>query len=215
MSFHALSLSSSNLSPTTFGSRLSPPSFRQAHLHRVLFLLLPSPFLPNSLLARVSSPKTLLSSLQSLAMAARDRAHQWQLGHPWPRSRWFREAARQQLAPGELPHYRKPTPSVLVLLDNTDLQAGERMMNGRAGFAHDRTAFHPGQQWTRDDLPEIIYMLRPPQEWFEFGRTALPAQKLDANGQPMVEAEPEPGQPARPLLDYEILPDRVSNHKRW
>ena len=55
-----------------------------------------------------------------------------------------------------------------------------------------------------------MYYLHPTPEWNAFRRTPKPQQKLDANGQPMFERFPRAGLPARPLLDYRILPDTVS-----
>ena len=51
--------------------------------------------------------------------------------------------------------------------------------------------------------PEIMYYLHPPAEWTAFRSTPRPSQKTDANGQPMVERFPAPGQPPRPLLDFQ------------
>lgn len=55
-----------------------------------------------------------------------------------------------------------------------------------------------------------MYYLHPIPEWTAFRRVAKPRQKLDANNQGMVERFPCQGQPARPLLDFPILPDTVS-----
>ena len=52
-----------------------------------------------------------------------------------------------------------------------------------------------------------MYYLHPPAEWTAFRSTPRPSQKTDANGQPMVERFPAPGQPPRPLLDFQILSD--------
>lgn len=57
-----------------------------------------------------------------------------------------------------------------------------------------------------------MYYLHPPPEWTAFRHTISPPQKVDANGQPMVERYPRQDQPARPLLDFRILPDTVSLH---
>ena len=55
-----------------------------------------------------------------------------------------------------------------------------------------------------------MYYLHPTREWHAFRSTPQPPQKLDAQGQPMFERQPRQGQPARPLLDFPILPDTVS-----
>lgn len=55
-----------------------------------------------------------------------------------------------------------------------------------------------------------MYYLHPTPEWAAFRGTAQPQQKVDTNGQPMVERFPQQGQPPRPLLDFRILPDTVS-----
>lgn len=55
-----------------------------------------------------------------------------------------------------------------------------------------------------------MYYLSPTPEWLAFRSTAQPPQKLDANGQGMVERIPQQGRPPRPLLDFAILPDTVS-----
>lgn len=56
-----------------------------------------------------------------------------------------------------------------------------------------------------------MYYLHAPPEWTTFRTSGAPQQKLDANGQPMVERFPRQGHPARPLLDFPILPDTVSS----
>ena len=55
-----------------------------------------------------------------------------------------------------------------------------------------------------------MYYLHPPPEWTAFRQTATPVGMRDANGQVMVERFPRQGMPARPLLDYPILPVTVS-----
>ena len=62
---------------------------------------------------------------------------------------------------------------------------------------------------TRDTWPEVMYYLHPTPEWVAFRRTPQPAQMRDAQGRPMVERFPRQGLPARPLLDFPILPERV------
>lgn len=57
-----------------------------------------------------------------------------------------------------------------------------------------------------------MYYLQPTAEWTAFRGTAQPPQKVDANGQGMVERFPHQGQPARPLLDFQILPDTVRSY---
>ena len=56
-----------------------------------------------------------------------------------------------------------------------------------------------------------MYYLHAPPEWTTFRATPSPQQKLDANGQPMIERFPRQGNPARRLLDFPILPDTVSH----
>ena len=58
--------------------------------------------------------------------------------------------------------------------------------------------------------PEVMYYLHPPQEWIAFRGAPLPAQRRDAQNNLMFERFPRQGLPARPLLDFPILPDRVS-----
>lgn len=69
------------------------------------------------------------------------------------------------------------------------------------------TGYHPGQHlWdSGDNLPSILYDLRPSDAWYKFKYSGLPAQKLDGNQSPMVEQHPDPGNPPRPLLDFKIL----------
>ena len=75
---------------------------------------------------------------------------------------------------------------------------------------NDVTSFHPGQrQWSINNLPDILYVLRPPPEWHTFMKSAKPVQKADAYNNPMFEQYPEPGKSPRPMLDYKILPDKV------
>lgn len=55
-----------------------------------------------------------------------------------------------------------------------------------------------------------MYTLHPPPAWVAFRGSPQPAQKTDAQGNLMFELWPRQGMPARPLVDFPILPDRVS-----
>ena len=55
-----------------------------------------------------------------------------------------------------------------------------------------------------------MYYLDPTQEWTAFRRSPQPAQMRDAAGNPMVERWPRHGLPARPLLNFPMLPETVS-----
>lgn len=54
-----------------------------------------------------------------------------------------------------------------------------------------------------------MYALHATDGWKEFENSQPPRQKIDIFGYPMVEQYPEASKPARPILDYAILPDKV------
>ena len=64
--------------------------------------------------------------------------------------------------------------------------------------------------WSADNLPEIQYYLFPPADRDAFRRK--PIENLrDANGQVVFEQWPKPGQAARPLKDFPVLPRQVDD----
>ena len=56
-----------------------------------------------------------------------------------------------------------------------------------------------------------MYQLYPSKSWKVFAHSTLPPVKLDAQGDPMEEKYPDAGIKARPLLAFDILPDKVGN----
>ena len=59
-------------------------------------------------------------------------------------------------------------------------------------------------------MPDILYVLWPPQEWYDFRSRPAPPQKHDAAGNPMWGVGQD-GTGGLPLLDFPVLPDRVSS----
>ena len=57
---------------------------------------------------------------------------------------------------------------------------------------------------------QIMYQLHPCDEWERFKKTALPGPKHNPDGTLVYEQWTRPGQDRRPLLDFKILPDKVS-----
>ena len=62
--------------------------------------------------------------------------------------------------------------------------------------------------WSPDNLPEIQYYLWPPRDRDDFRRKPV-ADLIDANGQTIYEQWPKPGQAARPLKNFPVLPLQV------
>ncbi|MCJ1400122.1 hypothetical protein MMC11_003326 [Xylographa trunciseda] len=103
---------------------------------------------------------------------------------------------------------------------NTDIVAG-----GPTAYVHPRrtgnspqdvTSFHPGQAlWSRDNLPETFYVLLPTQGWKTHSYSKRPDKKRDQAGNIVWEAKPEPGKPARALLDFKILPDKIGTKEEY
>ncbi len=70
----------------------------------------------------------------------------------------------------------------------------------------DNTTFKVGLAgWNANNLPDIMYQLWPCQAWKAFKDSAKPGPRLDAQGSPMFERYPRPGEAARPILDFPIL----------
>ncbi|KAL8796520.1 MAG: hypothetical protein Q9195_001194 [Heterodermia aff. obscurata] len=64
-------------------------------------------------------------------------------------------------------------------------------------------------------LLKILYRLRPSNDWALFKSTGPPQQRVDAQGQPVYEQWPTNAARPRPLLDFEILPDRIGSEEHW
>ncbi|KAL9009733.1 MAG: hypothetical protein Q9173_005263 [Seirophora scorigena] len=81
----------------------------------------------------------------------------------------------------------------------------------------DVTSFHPGRQatWSPTNLPEILYMLKPPATWNIYRRTKLPGPKLDRNGDIIYEKWPKDPEKPEPLLDFPHLPDQIGSQEWW
>ncbi|KAG7005141.1 hypothetical protein G7Y79_00021g050080 [Physcia stellaris] len=72
----------------------------------------------------------------------------------------------------------------------------------------DVTSFVPGQQWSLDNLPNILYYIKPPPGWADYKKKRIYA-KRDASGLPVLERWPRPGKPRKALFDYPCLPDQI------
>ena len=57
---------------------------------------------------------------------------------------------------------------------------------------------------------KILYRLKPDNDWALFKTTGPPQQKVDSHGYRMYEQWPTDRARPRALLDFEVLPDRVS-----
>ena len=80
----------------------------------------------------------------------------------------------------------------------------------------DVTSYHPGMHyWSRENLPNILYMLEPPKSWDKFRVSGRPRQKRDSNGQRMYERWPKDPNKPRMLLDFPILPDQIGTKEEW
>ncbi|MCJ1249341.1 hypothetical protein MMC30_006564 [Trapelia coarctata] len=80
----------------------------------------------------------------------------------------------------------------------------------------DVTDFHPGQaDWSRDNLPNILYLLESPPARNAFKRTGKPGPKRDQANRTVYECWPEAGTPVRPLRDFRVLPDRIGTKESW
>ena len=74
----------------------------------------------------------------------------------------------------------------------------------------DVTDFHPGQAtWSRYNMPDIIYMFEPPDEWIRYRNEPRPDPKKNPDGTEMVEKWPDNPENPNILLDFKILPDQV------
>ncbi|KAL8786936.1 MAG: hypothetical protein Q9213_002478 [Squamulea squamosa] len=82
----------------------------------------------------------------------------------------------------------------------------------------DVTSFHPGQwDWSPENMPEILYMYKPPRERAAFKalRPSAPPPKYDAQGNTVYEKWPSDPANPRPLLDFPHLPDQIGTREWW
>ena len=80
----------------------------------------------------------------------------------------------------------------------------------------DVTSFHPGQAlWSKMNLPDIMYVLKPSKEWTKFTYSPKPKKKRDEAGKIVWEAEPDQGKRARALLDFKVLPDKIGTNEEY
>ena len=56
-----------------------------------------------------------------------------------------------------------------------------------------------------------MYQLRPCKKWKRFKDSDLPGPKKNPDGSPVYEQYTRPGDERRVLLDFKILPDKVSS----
>lgn len=55
-----------------------------------------------------------------------------------------------------------------------------------------------------------MYELHPCEQWKRFKRSPLPGPKTNPDGSLIYEQWTRPGQERKPLLDFKLLPDKVS-----
>ncbi|KAL8713742.1 MAG: hypothetical protein Q9220_002268 [cf. Caloplaca sp. 1 TL-2023] len=89
----------------------------------------------------------------------------------------------------------------------------------------DVTSFHPGQaNWGPENIPDILYVYKPPQEWQDFKRrperngrrpARLPPAKRNPDGTVVLEQWPLDPQRPQELLDFKHLPDQVGTREYW
>ncbi|MCJ1269747.1 hypothetical protein MMC22_009640 [Lobaria immixta] len=109
---------------------------------------------------------------------------------PWDQRPGYLAAIATKVAPGGLTAYRVPRPV--------------------GSSPADVTGFMPGQaEWAVDNYSDVLYQLYPTKEWYDFKKSDRPLQKIDEDGNPMVEPFPHPSSAPRPLLDFPILPDTI------
>lgn len=135
---------------------------------------------------------------------------------PWDRTPEFLAATNTTIIPGgptaysEIPYLG----NIFSSLTNHTL-ARPRQTGNSPG---DVTAFHPGQvSWSKYNMPDILYVLRPSDEWYKFSATALPPQKLSggqfmfvaADGTIVLSNNRDAHSDHQRLLDFKILPDKV------
>ena len=105
----------------------------------------------------------------------------------WSQTPEYLNMSRTQLQPGDLTAYDPPRRTGASPADVTSFKAG-----------HSRL--------TIDNMPDVMYMLWPPYEWFQQLKQPKPPQKVDpVTNQPMFEHAPRFGCTARPLLDWPVL----------
>ncbi|KAL8941011.1 MAG: hypothetical protein Q9216_002491 [Gyalolechia sp. 2 TL-2023] len=117
------------------------------------------------------------------------------------------------------------TPEFLATSDWTIAPGGPTQYNPprRVGYAgpQDVTSFHPGQaNWSEQNMPNILYVFRPPPNWITFKQNEaitrkLPPPKRDVHGNIMYEQWPRNPNNPEPLLDFKHLPDRVGTQEFW
>ena len=132
---------------------------------------------------------------------------------PWTQTPDFRAATNTTLVPGGPTAYRKYLPSTDTAISDMTAPVVPR----RTGNSpQDVTDFHPGQaNWSRDNLPNVLYMLESPPARNAFKGTRKPLPKRDQANQIVYERWPEAGQKIRPLRDFKVLPDRIGTKESW
>ncbi|KAL8689951.1 MAG: hypothetical protein Q9218_004498, partial [Villophora microphyllina] len=78
-----------------------------------------------------------------------------------------------------------------------------------------RTEYGKQAHWTRDNLPDVLYIIHPPKEWETYRKSGLPQPKLDAQGRIIYEKWPADPEKPRPLLDFPHLPDQIGSQEHW
>lgn len=106
---------------------------------------------------------------------------------PWAQNPEYLEMSRTHPQPGDLTAYDPPRLIGASPTDVTTFKAG-----------HSRLTLH--------NLPNVLYVIEPTDEWKQHRALAKPPQKIDpVTEQPLFEHAPRPNTTPRPLLDWPVL----------
>lgn len=135
---------------------------------------------------------------------------------PWDQTPGFLAATNTTIVPGGPTAYGEISYLGHMLSSLADqIIALPRQAGNSAG---DVTAFHPGHvSWSKHNMPDILYILRPSDEWYAFTAAPLPPQKLSGgqfmfvgpNGNVVLSNNRNAREDHQRLLDFKILPDKV------
>ncbi len=135
---------------------------------------------------------------------------------PWDQSPEFLAATSTTILPGGPTAYSEIPYLGDSLSSMTDHIIALPRRTGNS--AQDVTSFHPGHvSWSKHNMPNIIYVLRPSNEWYSFSTSSLPAQKVyrghlvyvGADGRVVYTKDENPRGDYQRLLDFKILPGKV------
>ena len=133
---------------------------------------------------------------------------------PWEQSVHFLAASNIDVLPGGATSYGQ---SIINIKQNQGSTNHLKVYPRRIGNSpQDVTSFHPGQAlWSKQELPDIFYILKPSKEWKKHAFSKRPDKKRDQAGNVMLELEPDEGQQPRALLDFKILPDKIGTNEEY